>query len=211
MNLTSDVAHLATKLITRGAEARAVMVAPVCPGSGASSVAASLAVSAAQSSGRPVWLYDLDFSKNNQAQRFGVAGPAYAGDFGDQKIWRAHPGGDQARLVLRRAPSLPVFVSQFDYVPRSIQQLDFVPNKAYWDQARKSCGLVLVDVPARLSGAVAFSRNMDGVILVADAGRVNQAMIDDMAVNFEDQGARIYGVILNRDESGAAMQGPRAA
>ena len=202
MNLTEDIAHLSAKLLTRGPKARIVMVAPVTPGAGASSVAASLAHNATHQSGRPAWLYDLDFAKNNQAKHLKVQGPDYTADFGALKCWRVQPETAQARLVLRRSAYAPIFVSQFHYQPRTIRQLDFLPDPAYWDKVREACGLVILDAPSRLQGKTTLAQSFDGVILVADGRRSTQDSIDAMAVNFEDQGAQVYGVIINRAAAG---------
>ncbi|MFW5660729.1 MAG: hypothetical protein ACOC05_05010, partial [Oceanicaulis sp.] len=157
---TDSLAGLARKLAPRDSRGRAVMLVPVSEDAGASTIAAALARAAAYHTGRPVWLYDLDFAGNTQAARHRLNGQAYAGDLSGTRFWRAEPEG-AGRLALRRCADAPVFVSEFQRAPGSVRRIVFHGARDYWLQARQSCSLVLVDAPYGSSAATALAADLD--------------------------------------------------
>ena len=173
------------------------MIAPVSDGAGASTIAAGLARRAAIISGRPSWLFDLDFSSNTQASRTKLNGQAYAGELSGLKFWREEPDGS-GRLAMRRCADAPIFISEFQRQPGAVRRLTFHGARDYWRQARRASGLVLVDAPSGSAALTALAPDMDGVILVADATNSRRSMADKLADRIEEAGGRVLGVVVNR-------------
>jgi Mrp family chromosome partitioning ATPase len=188
---------LARRLTPRGDHGRAVLVAPVSAGAGASTVAAGLARRAALLSGRPAWLYDLDFQSNPQAGRARLNGQAYTGELSGLKFWREEPDGS-GRLAMRRCEDAPVFISQFQRNPGAVRRLTFHGAQDYWRQARRASGLVIVDAPFRCAALTTIAPDMDGVILVADAAQSRRSAADSLSERIKEAGGRVLGVVVNR-------------
>lgn len=199
MDARAQLQELSRRLVARGPRGRAVMVLPVSAGAGASFVSARLAASASRESGRPVWLYDLDFAHNTQSRRTRLNGAAYDADFGTQSFWRTEPAGS-ARLALRKVEKAPVLVSVFQARP-DIRRLVFGPAPDYWERVRQACGLAIVDVPAGSPAIEAVAADLDGVILVDDPERSHPGAREALADRIEDAGGQVLGVILNRAET----------
>jgi hypothetical protein len=158
-------------------------------------VAQGLASASSEQTGRPVWLYDLDFSGNRHASASKLSGEAFAGELGGLRFWRAEPGG-AGRLALRRKADAPIYVSRFERPSGAVRRVVFHPAAEYWRKARGSCGLVLVDAPYGSAGVTSLAVDMDGVILVADAVRDSRAAADLMADRIEAAGGRVLGAVL---------------
>ncbi|MFP4520452.1 MAG: hypothetical protein ACLFQ5_13470 [Oceanicaulis sp.] len=193
----SHLDGLARKLISRSGDARAVLLAPVSDGAGASTVAAGIGRRAALASGRPSWLFDLDFQHNTQASRARLNGQAYAGELAGLKFWREEPDG-AGRLAIRRCADAPVFISQFQRQPGAVRRLTFHGADAYWRQARRASGLVVVDAPYASAALTALAPDMDGVILVADARNSRRSLAEKLADRVEEAGGRVLGVVVTR-------------
>lgn len=204
MTACAQLQDLSRRLVSREARGRAIMVMPVEAGAGASWVSARLAACASRESGRPVWLYDLDFAGNVQAGRTRLNGAAYNADFGEDRFWRADPDG-AARLILRKVEAAPVLISVFERRPDAVRRITFTSAPGYWDRVRQACGLALVDVPAGSPAATAIAGDLDGVILVGDAARTRRSDADDMADRIEAAGGKVLGVIVNRAPSRSAQ------
>lgn len=188
---------LARRLTPRGDVARAVLLAPVSPDAGASTIAAGLARRAAMVSGRPAWLFDLDFKTNTQAGRARLNGQAYTGELGGMKFWREEPDG-AGRLAMRRCADAPIFISEFQRQPGAVRRLTFHGASDYWRRARRASGLVIVDAPYGSAGLTTLAPDMDGVILVADAVSSRRSAADKLADRIEETGGRVLGVVVNR-------------
>ncbi|XBQ15677.1 MAG: hypothetical protein ABL308_12040 [Oceanicaulis sp.] len=195
-DLETELSGLARRL-TGGADGRAVMVAPVSEGAGASTVAAALAHAACRETGRPTWIIDLDFSANTQASRAKLNCQAYAGELGGDRFWRVAPEG-AGRLALRRCEDAPVFISEFQRKPGAVKRVTFHGSSAWWTRARQSCGLVLVDAPFGSAAAPALAADLDGVILVADARGSRRSEAERLTERIEEAGGRVLGVVVNR-------------
>ena len=196
MGMQAELDGLARRLAPRKDRAHAVMLVPVSPGDGAVAVAQGLAAASYTATGRPVWLYDLDFSNNRQASQTELNGEAFAGELGGLRFWRADPEG-VGRLAMRRSATAPIYVSRFERPPGSVKRVVFHPSAPYWRKARKACGLVLVDAPADSAGVAGVASDMDGVVLVADAAKDSRAAADDAAARIEEAGGHVFGVVVN--------------
>lgn len=203
MAACAQLQDLSRRLVARGARGRAIMVMPVEAGAGASWVCARLAASASRESGRPVWLYDLDFAGNVQAARTRLNGKAYNADFGEERFWRAEPDG-AARLVLRKVETAPVLISVFERHPDALRRITFASAPGYWERVRAACGLALIDVPAGSPAATAIAADLDGVILVGDGDRTRPGEAEDLADRIEEAGGTVLGVIVNQIPSRGA-------
>ena len=197
MGFEAELDGLARRLSPREGRARAVMLVPISSGAGASTIAQGLARASTRHTGRPVWLFDLDFADNSQAAASRLNGDAFAGELNGLRFWRADPGG-AGRLAMRRYADAPIYVSRFERLPGEIRRVVFHPSAEYWRQARSACGLVLVDAPANSAGIISVAPDMDGVILVADASRDGRTGADQLADEIEAAGARVLGVVVNR-------------
>jgi len=195
MGFSDDLADLARRLRPNGAHARAVMIRGVAPGVGASTIASELSETYARLSARPVWLLDLDFARNAQARRAALRRDRF--DAGGPGFWRCEPDG-AARLVIQRRAHSPVFVSRFEHAPGAVRAVRLRSAPDYWKRVRGACGLVVVDAPAHGAAPEAVARDMDGVILVADARRTGRAETDAAQARLEAAGARVLGLVVNR-------------
>lgn len=188
---------LAGRLAGRDGRGRAVMVAPVTAGAGASTVSLALADAAARRSGRPSWLFDLDFAANPQAQRARLNGQAFAGELSGLRFWRAEPEG-AGRLALRKLEGAAVYVTRFERDPGQVRRLTFHACAEYWRQARRACGLAVVDAPSNSAAITSLAADLDGVVLVADAARSRRSQAEAWADRIEEAGGRVLGVVVNR-------------
>ena len=196
MAVEADLTGLARMLDPREESlARAVLIVPVAPGAGASTIAAGLVRVAARAGS--VWLYDLDFGGNRHALRFPLNGRAYDGALGGETFWRAEPDGS-SRLAMRRCAGAPVAVSRFEREPGSVRRVTFHRASDYWARARRKARLVLADAPGDLVAARALAADMDGVILVADARRHGRDDAARTAARLEQAGGRVLGLVVNR-------------
>jgi Mrp family chromosome partitioning ATPase len=196
MAFEAELDGLARRLSPRGDRARAVMLVPISPAAGSSKVAQGLAQASHHLTGRPVWLYDLDFAHNRQASSVRLNGEAFAGELSGQRFWRAEPDG-MGRLALRRRIDAPIYVSRFERPPGSVRRLVFHPNGEYWQLARELCGLVVVDAPHGSAAVASLAGDMDGVVLVANSVRDGRSAAETLADQIEDAGGRVLGVVLN--------------
>ena len=201
MTTAAALEDLARRLAGRADRGRAVMLAPVTRGAGASAISARLAEVSARLSGRPSWLFDLDFAANPQASKARLNGQAFAGELSGLRFWRVEPDG-AGRLALRRLDHGPVYVSRFERDPGAVRRLTFHPCAEYWRQVRRACGLALVDAPFGSAGLTALAADLDGVILVADAAGSRRADADALADRVEAAGGRVLGVVVNRSGQG---------
>jgi len=197
MSFEAELDALARRLAPRGPVSRAVMVHGISPSAGASTIAAALAETVIGQGVDPVWLYDLDFRDNPQAERAALNGQAYSGQLAGRQFWRTHP--EQAgRLALRRVQGRPLFVSRFERAPGQIRTLSFMPDSSYWREARRRAALTLVDAPHNSPALRSVAADMDGVILVADARRDTQLAANAAAARLSELGAHVLGVVVNR-------------
>ena len=196
MAIEAELDGLARRLVPRAGRARAIMLVPLSAQAGASRVAQGLATASTSVTGRPVWLYDLDFASNRQASSVHLNGEAFAGELGGLRFWRAEPDG-AGRLALRRRVDAPVYVSRFEREQGGVRRVVFHAANGSWQKARQACGLVIVDAPFQSSSLSAVAADMDGVILVADTRHDGRANAEAMADQIEAAGGRVLGVVLD--------------
>lgn len=203
MSIEVELDGLARRLAPQGARARAAMVVPVSANAGASTISAGLARAAVQRGVKPVWLYDLDFKNNPQSEAFRLNGAAYTGALSGHRFWRTVPD-NAGRVALRRVADQPIYVTRFERQPGQVRSLTFLDAPDYWNLARRSAGLTLVDASYQSAAIANIAPNMDGVILVANARTDGRERCEALAEHLRELGAQVWGVVVNRARSATA-------
>jgi len=201
MNLTAELSQLIDQLepIARpGGQGRALMVMGAGMGVGASSLARELARLAAQRSQRGVWLYDLDFANNAQADATRVQGQVYDAGFGRTPFWTIKTNGDRARIIARESVIPNLFVTQMQSESDDVKQIGLHASPEYWAAVRQSIDMAIIDVPGNSTAPLSMVGDLDGVILVADARHTNSEALAARRAAIEQRGGVVAGLILNR-------------
>ena len=164
------------------------MVMGTSRGAGASTVARELARLAARRSTRGVWLFDLDFNANAQAEAARVQGQAYDAGFGRDPFWSlTTQDGERARIIARQSAAPNLFVTELQARPGAVRQAGLRPAPDYWAAVRGAVDLAVIDAPGNSRAPLSLVEDADGVILVADS-RLSRV---------------VAGLILNRTRSAA--------
>ncbi len=200
---------------------RAVMFLSARDGEGASSLAASFALLAAQDARKPVWLVDLDLRRNAIFREFATG--RFASEFGGVgKPWSAmakgqapfglDPAGDAAPprdlFTAHRVGDLQLMVTQFDeHKLKPGQTVRIGAQPAWWSAARAASDWVVVDAPslARSRAGLAIASRMDGVVLVVKADATPVEEVDEAKRALLAHGGRIAGAVLNRRKRDARV------
>jgi Mrp family chromosome partitioning ATPase len=194
---------------------RSVMFMSARSGEGASSIAASFALLAAEHARKPVWLVDLDLKRNHMfnafavgpfAQAFGGVGPPYSAALKTQPFFSIEPEDPEATSGLglftaHRVGETRLMVTQFD--ASRIKQGHAVrirTQPAYWQAVRAATDWAVIDAPAmQLAGAgLAIASQIDRVVIVVRADETSPNDVDALRSEIESHGGRIGGVVLNR-------------
>jgi len=82
----------------------------------------------------------------------------------------------------------------------TIQASDFMSNRDIWENVRQKFDFILVDsLPATTSSnGLAFSRKMDGVVLVIEAEKTRWQVAESVKEKIIKHGGKILGVVLNK-------------
>ncbi len=188
-----------------GGQGRVLMFLGASRGAGASSVARAFARAAARRSRRGVWLIDLDFARNAQAQALVSPGASsFDASFGRDPFWQAEPVSAQARLVARPAGE-HLYITEFQRSRASIERLQFRSAQAYWNAVRGSIDLAVLDAPGAGRAVLPVAGDSDGVILVADESRWDERSIAARRHAIEQQGGRVVGIVCNRSRYSAGQ------
>lgn len=204
MNLTADLSQLIDQLepIARpGGQGRALMVMGSRREAGTSTVAREIARLAALRSQRGVWLFDLDFGGNEQAEAVRVEGQPFDAGFGRDPFWTVRSGQGRARVVARRSAVPNLYVTQLQADPGAVQSIALGARPDYWAAVRQSIDLAIIDAPGNSKAPLSLVADLDGVILVADARDPNPAGLAARREAIEDRGGVVAGLILNRSGS----------
>lgn len=206
MNLTADLSQLIDELepIARpGGTGRVLMVMGASRGAGASTVARELARLAARRSTRGVWLYDLDFNANAQAEAARVQGQAFDAGFGREPFWSlSTQDGEMARIIARQSAVANLFVTELQARPGAVRQAGLRAAPDYWAAVRGAIDLAIIDAPGNSRAPLSLVDDADGVILVADARLSRVDGIQARRAAIEARGGVVAGLILNRMRSG---------
>jgi Mrp family chromosome partitioning ATPase len=155
-------------------------------------------VAACRTARDPVLLVDANLDAPSVAGDFSVvAGPGVrdllAGDADLDDC--LHPGGHE-RLFLLTAGK-PAGDGAGLWEPGKVGEL--------LGRLKERFGWIVVDLPAvaKLSPGVAMAGRLDGVLLVIEAGRVRADAARRAKRQLTEEGARLLGVVLNKERSAA--------
>jgi Mrp family chromosome partitioning ATPase len=172
-------------------EAKTIGVTGCTPGAGVSTVAANLAVAAAQGCDRPVLLLDLSSARPLLGTRLAMSGDfglrrALSGDSHPGQSVTASPIPNLSLLAIGEAGSLK---------PRNTDGRQV--NDLLRDLERDFC-FIVVDLPPVDSGlCFAISGALDGVLLVIEAQRTHGESAARAKQRLIHANAAVLGVILN--------------
>lgn len=201
MNLTADLSRLIDQLepIARpGGKGRALMVMGSRRGAGASVVAREISRLAALRSQRGVWLFDLDFGSNDQAEATRAQGSPFDARFGRTPFWTLRCEQGRARVVARQTAAPNLYVTELQADPGCVRGVALGARPDYWSAVRQSIDLAVVDAPGNNLAPLAMVSDMDGVILVCDARDPNPEGLAARRAAIEERGGVVAGLILNR-------------
>ena len=195
-------------------EGRAVMFMSAREGEGASSMAASFAMLAAQRSSKGVWLVDLDLAANKQYQAFakgefskvlGPLGPAHSAESGGASFFSVSPEREDEtsgrdRFVVHRAGDSRLLVSRFRSENLGADQKVRIRTGAdYWKKVRSTADWIVVDAPAleQSAAGLAICSQIDAVVVVLRADKTPVADVSRVCQEIEAHGGLCAGVMLN--------------
>jgi len=163
------------------------------PREGVSTVAANLAISAAMSQDCPVLLADANMSRPSVAREFSIAsGP------GTSDILSGRAEMDECVLPL---PSNNLFVLPAGSTVEHTQAThDALAIAKLLNEMDSKFGLVVFDLPpaTELSPCFAFAGQLDGVILVVEAEKVQREAAERTKKRLLRAHARLLGVVFNK-------------
>lgn len=173
-----------------------------------------LAVASALHSDGAVWLLDLDFRGNPAFHRFesGEAGmrPGRAFDASLEQAPLYKPVGSRlvatrggvnpAKLLsLHEIPGLPLMVTRFrtEAVAEG-QKLMLSRSPGWWTAARSRTDWIFVTAapPSEVGASLAFCRDVDGVVLVADGHSATLDEVSALSDEVRAQGGQVLGIML---------------
>jgi len=176
---------------------RSLLVTSAGPSEGKSTTAANLAVVMAQT-GQRVVLVDTDLRRPVMHKVFGVAnntGLTSALLNGDQVVLDGHLQGTEVEnLSLLTSGPIPPNPSELLGSHRMARLVEKLAGQA---------DLVIFDSPPVLAvtDAAVMGRQVDGVVLVVDAGQTREQVLGQAAGELQKTGANLLGVVLNRLDS----------
>jgi hypothetical protein len=199
---------------------RSVMFVSAHAGDGASSIAVSFALMAAEAARKPVWLVDLDLKRNHLfntfalgpfAEAFGGVGPPYSASLKTQPFFTIEPEDAEATAGLglftaHRVGDTRLMVTQFDASRLKPGHSVRIRTQApYWQAVRSATDWAVVDAPAleRAGAGLAIASQMDRVVLVVRADDTSPNEVEEARREIESHGGRIAGVVLNRRKEDA--------
>jgi non-specific protein-tyrosine kinase len=178
---------------------RTLVVTSAGPGEGKSTTAANLAVVMAQA-GKRVVLVDADLRKPTQHRRWrlpntvGLTGALLMDSISENLDYLLSPTQVENLWVLTSG-QLPHNPSEL-LGSHKLQQLI--------EQLLKTHDILLFDSPPALAvtDPVVLGRNMDGVLIVVDAGATREPALVHVLTEMEKVNAHVVGIILNRYRRG---------
>ncbi len=173
-----------------------LLVTSARPGEGKTTTLANLAVSLAQS-GKRVLAVDTDLRRPALHKRFGLANTAGLTSLlldAAANPERIVQSTGVAGLRLLTAGPIPANPAEL---------LDLPSTAAICDRLRALADYVLLDSPPMLSAADAsiLAQKVDGVLLVAETGRVRTEAFRQAVTALQRVQARLVGVVLNKVSS----------
>jgi len=167
-----------------------IEITSAVPGEGKTTTASNLAVVLAQT-GVKVVLIDADLRRPMVQRVFGLS---RSRGLTDNLV------GEPLDLTLSRLDDHLSVIGSGAVPPNPSEMLSGQRMKAFLDDLRTQFDYIIIDSAPTLpvSDAVALSRHVDGVLVVAQAGRTSAGNIRQMLANLEQVSAPVIGVVLNR-------------
>ena len=197
--------------------ARCIMFMSARDGEGTSSVAASVALLAAQKSDRPVWLVDLGLRRNDQyrgfqkgfAKKVGKPGRAFDGSLRTLPFYsvgadagvKSDPPKTQRLLAVHQIEGSRLLVTRFrNEALKKGQRVQLRTRPEWWQQVRRAASTVIVDAPSlsRSQAGLAMASQMDGIFIVLQADSTGADEVMALRDEIEAHGGVIAGVVMNR-------------
>lgn len=196
---------------------RIVMFMSARAGEGASSVAASFALMAAEKARRAVWLIDLDLRRNAVfnafalgafADRFGGVSPPYSALLGAQPFYTLDggdaaeaPTGPEGAFTVHRVGDTRLMVTQFDVSRvKPGRALKIRSATDYWTAVRGATDWAIVDAPSleRAGAGLVVAAEMDRTVIVVRADETPPGDVEALREEIESHGGKVAGCVLNR-------------
>jgi uncharacterized protein involved in exopolysaccharide biosynthesis/Mrp family chromosome partitioning ATPase len=191
---------LAVQAASRRRRPGVVLVTSALPEEGKSSLAAALAVCAAQTSGRKVVLVDFDLWRPTLAREFALPPTSGVSDFLIDGDWRAFDRDPDLELSHR---------ARIDILPagrrpaEGVQHLTVQSVSALLDELRERYDMIVIDVPPLLGvndGRI-LAMLADDVILAVRWGRTSRVAAAGALKALRSTSTRICGAVLTRVDS----------
>lgn len=164
-------------------------------GEGTSTITREFARVVSEKFGKSVFLLDTDLQKPSQLLFFDNK----FGRHSEEAFSENEPIGKALNLV----SGSHLFVKSLlkhSHASNSNQASDFMSNSDIWESLKQKFDFILVDsLPSTTSSnALAFSRNMDGVVLVVEAEKTRWQVVESVKDKISSHGGKIIGVVLNK-------------
>jgi len=191
---------LAVQVATRRPRPGVVLVTSALPEEGKSSLAAALAVCAAQASGKRIVLVDFDLWRPKLAGEFGLPPASGVSDFLIDGDWRAFDRDPDLELPHR---------AHIDILPagrrsaEGIRQLTVRSVSALLDELRDRYDMIVIDVPPLLGvndGRI-LAMLADDVIFAIRWGRTSRVAATGALKALRSASANVFGAVLTRVDS----------
>jgi Mrp family chromosome partitioning ATPase len=160
---------------------------------GTSTLARELAKAAAFTFHKSVLLLDLNQTKPNQCDYFGVHSELRRED----ASFESAP--EKARFA--RVKNTQLYVTQMSTNGTSANNICELPEtESFLEKLRDQFDLILIDSPSAISCSecLLLAPNVDGVVLVVKAGKTRWQTVDKVKNRIIAQNGRILGVVLNK-------------
>ncbi len=179
-------------------EMKVIQVTSAMPGEGKTTTSTNLAVVLAQT-GAHVVLVDADLRRPRVHQVFGIDG-----SHGLTNLIL----GEMLELTLQSVDGLDVVVAGSP-PPNPSEMLSSRRMTDVIAELKRRYDYVVIDSAPTLpvSDAMALSRQVDGVLLVVQAGRVGLPQVRQALATLEQVNAPLLGLVLNRAEEAEARDG----
>lgn len=176
-------------------DAKSFIVTSARPGEGKSSIAANVAIAAAQA-GSSVALISADLRRPTQEEMFGVKTDVGLSD---------HLRDPKISNIMVAVPGVPgLVIVPAGALPPNPGELLISPEfRNLVTELKDQFDIVIIDTPPVLNTADAASSSplVDGVLIVVDGKRTDTDELVRVRASLENAGGKIVGAILNRDQT----------
>ena len=171
-----------------------VMVTSAMPGEGKTTTASNLAVVLAQT-GASVVLVDADLRRPRIAQVFGLS---------RLRGLTENLLGEPLELTINRIDDHLTVINSGTIPTNPSEMLSGKRMASLVEELRRGYDHVILDCAPTLvvTDALALSRHVDGVLVVAQAGRTSAPQLDEVLSRLDQVSAPVLGLVLNKTKEG---------